>query len=226
MGMIYSSLTGHIDAEARPPGVEKWLLLLIFRTIGPAPVRLVLGNGKGLSPSRCRASIHDLDSRSADPSGSPFDTEIAFGDAFTDGRIRVTGDLTALLEAVYASMGDTKKAPGWCSRSIIKMDRVMATEHAGRLTAQHPLPPSSGEPPTRLYLRVLYFRRGNPRTSADCQAGLCVPEAAVAAGRDCCRSRLRVGRAGPPYGPQLRCPRKGVQHRLGGTNPAAILPCP
>jgi len=46
------------------------------------------------------------------------DTEIAFGDAFTDGRIRVTGDLAAFLEAVYASIGDTHRGPGWCSRTL------------------------------------------------------------------------------------------------------------
>ncbi|MGA2714893.1 MAG: cyclopropane-fatty-acyl-phospholipid synthase family protein [Bryobacteraceae bacterium] len=118
--MIYSSLTGHIDPEERPARFEKWLLPLIFRTIGPAPVRLVLGNGKGLSPPgvepRFTIWIRDLRTLAE----VFIDTEIAFGDAFTDGRIRVTGDLTALLEAVYASMGDTKKAPGWCSRSISK----------------------------------------------------------------------------------------------------------
>jgi hypothetical protein len=47
------------------------------------------------------------------------DTEVAFGDAFTDGRICVAGDLAALLEAAYASMADIR-TPGWYSRPISK----------------------------------------------------------------------------------------------------------
>lgn len=118
MRMIHSSLTGDIDVAESVPRIEKWLLPLIFRIVGPAPVRLVLGNGKGFSPPgvapRFTMWIRDLRTLAE----LLIDREIAFGDAFMEGRIRVTGDLATFLEAVYASMGDTHRGPGWCSRVL------------------------------------------------------------------------------------------------------------
>ena len=118
MRTVNSSLPGHMNVAESFPRVEKWLLPLIFRIIGPAPVQLVLGTGKGFSPPdvapRFTMWIRDLRTLAE----LLVDTEIAFGDAFTDGRIRVTGDLADFLEAVYASMGDTHSGPGWCSRAI------------------------------------------------------------------------------------------------------------
>ena len=71
MRMIHSSLTGHLGAAERAPRLDKRLLPLIFRIVGPAPVRLVLGNGKGYFASRCCASIHDVDPRSVDARRTP-----------------------------------------------------------------------------------------------------------------------------------------------------------
>jgi cyclopropane-fatty-acyl-phospholipid synthase len=52
------------------------------------------------------------------------DPETGFGDAWTEGRIQVTGDLTAFLEAVYASMAEATKGPGWYSRLLSKWTDV------------------------------------------------------------------------------------------------------
>src|SRR5579875_924848 len=43
------------------------------------------------------------------------DPEIAFGDAYSDGRVQVEGDLVAFLEEVMESMRHSEKA-GWFSR--------------------------------------------------------------------------------------------------------------
>ena len=115
MKAINPSLGG-MESVWSLPRIEKWLLPLIFRNIGPAPIRMVLGNGNGFSPPgvapRFTMWIRDLRTVVE----LLVDTETAFGDAFTDDRIRITGDLTTLLEEVYASMRDTKLRPGWYSQ--------------------------------------------------------------------------------------------------------------
>jgi cyclopropane-fatty-acyl-phospholipid synthase len=85
------------------PRVEKWLLQQVFRAIGPAPVRFVIQNGAEVSPPDISpiATVVIRDRRTlaeliADP-------EMAFGEAFADGRIQVEGDLTGALEAAYES---------------------------------------------------------------------------------------------------------------------------
>jgi len=118
MKVINSSLTARVDSASSLPRIEQWLLPLVFRNIGWAPVRLVLGDGKGLSPPGVvpRFTIWIRDLRTV--AELLIDPESAFGDAFTEGRIQVIGDLTALLEVIYASMAATKVGPGWCSRMI------------------------------------------------------------------------------------------------------------
>lgn len=97
---------------------EKWLFPLIFRNIGPAPLRLVLGNGAGVSPPGVapRFDLRIRDLRTV--VDLLMDAEVGFGDAWTDGRVKVTGDLVALLEAVYVSMAQAGGTPGWYSRVI------------------------------------------------------------------------------------------------------------
>jgi cyclopropane-fatty-acyl-phospholipid synthase len=118
MRTVHSSLTGRLNRAEDLPRVEKWLLPLIFRVVGPAPVRLVLGKGNCSSPPnvtpRFTMWIRDLWTLAE----LLVDTEIALGDAFTQGRVSITGDLVAFLEAVYASMGDTHRGPGWFSQAL------------------------------------------------------------------------------------------------------------
>jgi cyclopropane-fatty-acyl-phospholipid synthase len=98
------SQTGHLEPSSRCSALEKRLLTLLLQNIGEVPVRLVLGSGTAVS---C-------------PDGNPqftfwirdirtlahllIDPEIGFGDAWSDGRIRLTGNLVDFLEAVYESM--------------------------------------------------------------------------------------------------------------------------
>ncbi len=112
------SLRDRVQPSGHSSWIEKRLLPLIFRSVGPAPVRVVLGNGTGVAPPgvvpRFTMWIRDLRTLA----GLLVDPETGFGDAWMDGRIQVTGDLTAFLEVVYASMAQATKGPGRVSRLL------------------------------------------------------------------------------------------------------------
>jgi cyclopropane-fatty-acyl-phospholipid synthase len=86
--------------------IDQWLLQSVYNSVGRPPIRLMLGNGVEISPAdalpvanivvRDRRTLLDL----------ILDPEVGFGDAYSDGRITVEGDLIAALEAVYRSMSD------------------------------------------------------------------------------------------------------------------------
>ena len=82
---------------------DKWFLRQLFKGVGPVPVRLVIEDGTEITPPgispiatvkfRDRATLAKL----------AFDPEVAFGDAYADGRIEIQGDLVKVLEAAYRS---------------------------------------------------------------------------------------------------------------------------
>jgi len=93
----------NLHFERGPHRVESWFLQQIFKVIGPAPLRFTFPNGAEASPPgispiatvviRDRWTLAEL---IADP-------EMAFGEAYAEGRIQVQGDLVGALEAVYDS---------------------------------------------------------------------------------------------------------------------------
>jgi len=100
------------------PAMERWLLQQAFKAIGPAPIRLALQRvaesvSEQMSPPGSRPAatilIHDL----ATLAGLMIDPEIAFGEAYADGRIEVQGDLAGALAAVYQSWPSGRANRGW-----------------------------------------------------------------------------------------------------------------
>ncbi len=85
------------------PRTERWLLRQVFKAIGPAPIRLAFKDGEEMSPPgvspRATILIHDRPTLI----GMMLDPEMAFGEAYSDGRIEVEGDLAEALEVVYKS---------------------------------------------------------------------------------------------------------------------------
>src|SRR5579875_514431 len=96
---------------------EKWLMGKILRMAGNPPFQLVLGReaagNASRNGSRPKAKVVVADRRTL--AQLALDPEIAFGDAYSDGRVQVEGDLVAFLEEVMESMRHSEKA-GWFSR--------------------------------------------------------------------------------------------------------------
>jgi cyclopropane-fatty-acyl-phospholipid synthase len=80
------------------------LLQKAYQSAGRPPIRLMLENGPGVSSvdGRPIASIVIRDRRTL--LELIFDTEVSFGDAYSEGRITVEGDLVGALEAIYRSV--------------------------------------------------------------------------------------------------------------------------
>jgi len=112
---------------------EKWLTRKILQMTGNPPFQLVLGrdagellarNGASSSPTVVISDRRTLAKLALDP-------EVAFGDAYSDGRIEVHGNLVEFLEQVMHSMQRAGKS-GWYSRmSSWWLDRVHDNSRGG-----------------------------------------------------------------------------------------------
>jgi len=89
-----------------PRSTDEWLLRKILKFIGPAPIQLIFQNGEPISPPGVSpvATLMIPDRRTL--WGLVLDPEVGFGEAYTDGRIHVDGDLVALLEAAYGAAAE------------------------------------------------------------------------------------------------------------------------
>lgn len=94
-------LNNHSGQAHRAFPLQTWLLRQLSQTVGAAPVRLALKSGAEVSPPGvdplATIVVRDwptLLKLIADP-------EMAFGEAYADGRIEVEGDLAGALAAIY-----------------------------------------------------------------------------------------------------------------------------
>jgi cyclopropane-fatty-acyl-phospholipid synthase len=96
---------------------EKWLVKKIHRSIGNAPLQMVLGDGDGNSvPSADRTGKVILHDRTA-LLRMLMDPEVGFGDSYMEGRAEVDGDLVRCLEAVIRSMRKPESGT-WYARLV------------------------------------------------------------------------------------------------------------
>ena len=95
----------HTDTDVGFAPIEKWLGRQLFKSIGPAPIRFVLRDGTEISPAGSSpvGTVFIHDNRTL--AKLIIDPEMAFGEAYADGRVHVDGDFVRLLEVVYQSMG-------------------------------------------------------------------------------------------------------------------------
>ncbi len=85
-----------------PSVLETWLLRQLFHALGPVPVRLAVKDGAEISPDvRPLATVVLRDRQTL--AKLIVDLEMAFGEAYVDGRIQVEGDLAGALQAIYES---------------------------------------------------------------------------------------------------------------------------
>ena len=109
-----SSSTSVHDRFSR---IDQWLLEKFHHSVGRPPIRLMLGDGVQVSPADVLpiAKILIRDRRTL--LNLILDPEVAFGEAYSEGRITVEGDLIAALEAVYQSMPDLEST-NWYARIV------------------------------------------------------------------------------------------------------------
>src|SRR5580658_725414 len=89
---------------SRDSTMNRWFLQRLHRLIGSPPVRLAVGDGEAFPADVTDAvatvridGLRTLVSLALNP-------EVGFGEAYSDGRIEVEGDLVPLLETVLESM--------------------------------------------------------------------------------------------------------------------------
>ena len=84
--------------------IDGWMLRRIYRAVGCPPVRLRLGNGVEV----CATDLTPLNTVVIEDRTVLLrlilDPEVSFGDAYSEGRITVEGDLVAALESLCQSM--------------------------------------------------------------------------------------------------------------------------
>jgi cyclopropane-fatty-acyl-phospholipid synthase len=102
--------------RARPAAAfDRWLLSLMHKALGDAPVRLVLWDGtEHLSPARPLATLRIRDRKTL--LGMFLDPDLNVGDAYASGRLEVEGDMLAANEAVFRALqhgGYAATLPWW-----------------------------------------------------------------------------------------------------------------
>ena len=95
-------MAARIGHDGRPVlAIERRLAHHMLRALGSPPVRIVLWNGEEIAASdalpAARVMFHDR----ATFWKVLLDPNLQFGEAYSDGRLDVEGDLVAFLETVY-----------------------------------------------------------------------------------------------------------------------------
>lgn len=109
--------TERVEPTGKPSRLERGLLRLLLKKVDPLSVRLVMGSGTAVSSDanpRFVLWIRDLRTLRE----LMMDPEVGFGDAWSDGRVRLTGDLVRFLEAAYEATRRVWQHPGWHARLV------------------------------------------------------------------------------------------------------------
>ena len=118
---------------ANPGGrsVEARLLLRLLARQGAPPLEFVLWTGERVSTGAtepvARVSIADR----ATLLGILVDPQVRFGDAYSDGRITIEGDLVRMLEAVYRASLGNPRPPSTLRRVLDLLHRPRINSLAG-----------------------------------------------------------------------------------------------
>jgi cyclopropane-fatty-acyl-phospholipid synthase len=98
------------------PVLDNWLLKHVLQAIGNPPVRLVLREGAGVTPPSVSPIATLIIQNHRTLASLLLDPEVAFGEAYAEGRVRVEGDLVRLLEETYKAMSRAPVASSLYSR--------------------------------------------------------------------------------------------------------------
>jgi cyclopropane-fatty-acyl-phospholipid synthase len=110
----------------RVSAADRWLLRTFLRAMGDPAIRFVLWNGESVCTSDAEpvAAVHLKDRRTL--LRLMYQSEIEFGEAYSDGRLQVDGDLVGLTEMVF-------RAPvsPWAARLLRRSRRPRANTLSG-----------------------------------------------------------------------------------------------
>src|SRR3989442_6579305 len=84
-----------------PRALDRWMLSLLQRGFGTAPVGFVLWDGTQSSPPDGPTAGRMLVKARRTLVGLLLDPELNFGEAYSSGRLEVLGDLPSMLEQTY-----------------------------------------------------------------------------------------------------------------------------
>ncbi len=112
--------------SARVSSADRWLLRILLRALGNPAMRLVLWNGESIYTAATEpvGAVRIKDRRTLQR--LLYRPELEFGEAYTDGRLQIDGDLVGLMEAAF-------RAPvrPWAERVLVRARR----RHANTLAA-------------------------------------------------------------------------------------------
>jgi len=121
-------------AGNRSDRFSRWLVGRVLRAIGRPPICVVLWDGQQVAasdgPPLARVIIHDRPTLLK----LILNAELHFGDAYSDGRIEVHGDLLEFLETVYRAMAAASRRAGPLKR---KLSQWINRRHRNTLRGAH-----------------------------------------------------------------------------------------
>lgn len=109
-----------MSAQERVSRIDEWLLRKIYESVGQPPIRLALRNGAAVLPTDVSPIANLIIEDRETLLHLMLEPEIGFGDGYSEGRIRVEGDLIATLEAVYRSISKLGQQ-GWYAKFVSRV---------------------------------------------------------------------------------------------------------
>lgn len=113
-------------SSVRASSADRWLLRTFLRAIGNPAIRFVLWNGESVSTTHAEplGTVQVKDRRTL--LRLLYHSELEFGEAYTDGRLQVDGDLVSLIETVFRA-----PASPWAERLLRRSQRPRANTLTG-----------------------------------------------------------------------------------------------
>jgi cyclopropane-fatty-acyl-phospholipid synthase len=108
-----------MSAENKSSRIDRWLLQKIHRAAGQPAVRLGLRNSAGVSPKEALAVANIVIQDRNTLLRLILDPEAEFGDAYSEGRITLNGELVSALEILYRSMSEAEHR-NWYVKAVSK----------------------------------------------------------------------------------------------------------
>jgi cyclopropane-fatty-acyl-phospholipid synthase len=128
-----ASITGVIvkPLERQGRSVEGRLLARLLAFLGDPPLEFILWTGERVPPAAVAPVARIQIADRAALFGLLADPQIRFGEAYSDGRIGVEGDLVRLLEEIYQAAGRSKRRFSVLRRGVELMRRRRVNTLAG-----------------------------------------------------------------------------------------------